>query len=469
MSSASFLTAMLQTSIPLGIALVIYAGLRRQPALRYQVLKAGLAMAFAVLLIQPLVQFQKDPLIAIQEVPVSTSFVPQLSLETSRGVPIPSAEKMAATPAKTRPLITVGDSVALSPYSTEFVNLLPIWLGGTLIGMIGLVVGLLKLERIRYRSHLVASTAATAMLEDLANQAAIRTPELREGPHVTSPFAAGIFRSKIYLPAGWAAELDPQSLRTILAHEIAHIASFDLRWLMFFRFIKVAMWPNPLVWMFKRPLSSASEEVCDRRVLAMGLSEAEYADRLLAMVENLARKGCPSFGLGVVTSRSQLGKRIESLLDRRISPNAKLSQRLVGALAVASIFVVMAAARVVGRTLSPVLEPGDLGLVVKPYSFDIPIIGPDTQLRKPVATVILSDENGHSITKSVTIHAHHVSFDSSKVGNFFRGDLVVIDKDRTMGFARIWPAKQRLREIKLEKTVTIRGRLCYPMDRRRRA
>lgn len=105
-----------------------------------------------------------------------------------------------------------------------------------------------------------------------------------EHPAVGSPFILGMFRPKIYLPAGVSGE----ARRFILCHERAHLRRLD-------HVIKPICWAalaihwfNPAVWLAFLLLSRDIEAACDEAVLRHLGSQvkADYSSTLLALATN---------------------------------------------------------------------------------------------------------------------------------------------------------------------------------------
>ena len=105
-----------------------------------------------------------------------------------------------------------------------------------------------------------------------------------EHPAVASPFILGVFRPKIYLPAG----MHGQPRRFILCHERAHLRRLDhivkpICWAAL-----VLHWFNPMVWLAFLLMSRDMEAACDEAVLRRLGSEvkADYSETLLSLATN---------------------------------------------------------------------------------------------------------------------------------------------------------------------------------------
>src|SRR5207302_421895 len=92
-------------------------------------------------------------------------------------------------------------------------------------------------------------------------------------PAVRAPFLAGLRAPTILLPAVSApgtSEPDATALRSVLAHELAHLARGDCWWNLLGRLACALAWAQPLLWVVCRRLEQSSEEVCDLEVLRQG-------------------------------------------------------------------------------------------------------------------------------------------------------------------------------------------------------
>lgn len=72
--------------------------------------------------------------------------------------------------------------------------------------------------------------------------------ELLVSNEIDVPVALGIFRPRVMLPREWIETRTPSELKTVLAHEAAHIRNRDLQWLAASRLLLVTLWAQPLYW-----------------------------------------------------------------------------------------------------------------------------------------------------------------------------------------------------------------------------
>jgi len=103
-----------------------------------------------------------------------------------------------------------------------------------------------------------------------------------ESSSISSPFVLGIFRPKIYLPAG----LQDSDRTYILRHEQIHIRRGDYAVKIILFAITCVHWFNPLVWLAFGLMSRDMEMSCDEKVVRdLGYDiRKNYSASLLSMV-----------------------------------------------------------------------------------------------------------------------------------------------------------------------------------------
>ncbi len=120
---------------------------------------------------------------------------------------------------------------------------------------------------------------------------------------VDSPFILGVFRPRVYLPAG----LSDADRAAVVAHETAHLRRGDQLWKPLGFLLLAAYWFNPLLWLAWGLLCRDIELACDERVvrdMALG-ARADYSQALLDLnIRHRLVRVCPlAFGEGSVKGR----------------------------------------------------------------------------------------------------------------------------------------------------------------------
>ena len=113
-----------------------------------------------------------------------------------------------------------------------------------------------------------------------------RTVRVVTSDELSVPFTLGTLRPVIYLPATLLGRQKRPLLRTVLAHEMAHISRFDDIKLKLQGIIQVFYFFHPLVWICNRRLQQARESYCDQLVLQKKLvGPDQYARHLLDVIK----------------------------------------------------------------------------------------------------------------------------------------------------------------------------------------
>lgn len=139
---------------------------------------------------------------------------------------------------------------------------------------------------------------------------------LIEGINIVAPFAFGIFRPAIALPADFGSKFRTQEREAILAHELAHIAAGDPAWQLVANLVSAFMWWHPAVWLARRWMYDAAEMAADEAVATLENGPQTLAECLVAMARSVARPlWWGGVGVNGTDRRSNLRRRVERLLN----------------------------------------------------------------------------------------------------------------------------------------------------------
>ncbi len=260
---------------------------------------------------------------------------------TSRGeqdVPIPGAHATDVAvrnvaelegPATTAKTLAAGEvELANSPSESHrmwWFGALPWIVGGWLVGAVGLslwrVGGWLHLRRICRVGTRGASHETIQMFERLLERLRVSRPvRLLESTLARSPIVIGWLRPAVLLPVSIVAELPPQQLEMILAHELAHIRRWDFLWNLVQTAIETLLFFHPAVWWVSRQIRVERETCCDDMAAGIMGDRLLYA-RSLASLEEMrhGQKRRPDSSLQVAADNEALLSRIRRVLGL---PNA---------------------------------------------------------------------------------------------------------------------------------------------------
>ena len=161
------------------------------------------------------------------------------------------------------------------------------------------------------------------------------------------PALCGLFRPVILLPRGLSEQIEAESLRQVLRHELIHLQRWDLAWNLLQVCVQIAWWWNPLVWFANARIRSLREAAVDEAVMLQPGAD-DYPATLVAVARYCAvPPRMPMAFLGVLESGSRLEARVRRLLDRPLPRSAQLGWvGCVTVLVAGALFLPMGFARV---------------------------------------------------------------------------------------------------------------------------
>ncbi len=203
-----------------------------------------------------------------------------------------------------------------------------------LLGAAGLGMRLLVCHRrmARLRSSAIdAEPDVQVLCHDLARRMRLVPPSVLRSPFLCSPCLDGLRRPAILLP-----EDAEDNLRETFIHELAHLQRRDGLWNLLRHSATAVFWIQPLLWLLSKRLEATAEEVCDDYVVEFGADRARYAGHLLELAERRLPPLAPS-GVGMISLRSLLARRIERILDSTRALSTEAGRRAIAATLVAGL------------------------------------------------------------------------------------------------------------------------------------
>ncbi len=311
----------LKVSLVLTVALVAVAMLRRRSAaIRHALLQTALIAALLIpVLSQVLPGWQALPQ-PVASIPAQIH-EPPAAERTERTAPAAAVPTTVAAREPVAPPVTWGD------------RLMSLWLIG--------VAALLALIAVRVIAMDIAVRRARPLTDrhwlDIADAASSRLGvrarvELRCWRSARMPAAWGAIRPVILLPSD-CGDWPEARRRSVIAHEMAHVARRDVAVLALANLACALHWFNPLVWILRRRLVIECEHASDDLALAGGSEAVDYADHLLETAAAYRRRTQIA---PVMAARSHLEERIMAILDndqnrRRASTRLRLTLAVVAA------------------------------------------------------------------------------------------------------------------------------------------
>lgn len=256
-----------------------------------------------------------------------------------------------------------------------------------------LTLGVLSVRRIVRRAEPLTSPEWQELLYEIADRLGIdEAPALLKSGDIQMPFAAGVRRATVVLPAdceGWTADRRD----AVLIHELGHVRRHDMIGHTLGRIACAVYWFHPLAWTAARKLRDASERACDDLAIQLGARPSEYAQHLLDIVTSVQQTKTPTAAIAMAR-RKEFEGRMLAILDpalRRDTASRWRTAALSGTLAV-FVFAVSAAApaprEAVTSTPPPVPEVAERGVptaapetTVAPRGAEQPVVATDDAQR----------------------------------------------------------------------------------------
>ncbi len=190
----------------------------------------------------------------------------------------------------------------------------------------------------------VVNRALEAMLGDLRQAGKVHAAvRLTSAAGLASPVALG--HDEIVLPPAALTDLSPEQQRSMLAHELAHLARRDPAWLALSCLLERVFFIQPLNRLARIRLQEAAEYLCDDWAVTRTGSGVSLASCLVKVAEWVNAPPHPVPLAGMAEKRSQLVIRIHRLIEGRTMPSAPRSLWfLAGAVALVGFTAVAAPA-----------------------------------------------------------------------------------------------------------------------------
>lgn len=254
---------------------------------------------------------------ATPSIPAATTSQPALTVigDDSLQALIPVVNDIVPEPVSVPPALAVEAPAATWNWSLIAAV---IWASGAVA-----CAGLALTRVVRFQRILQYTRAAPDGWRSLAGPIAermglLKVPEIRLIPGSVAPLLwAGFGKPVLLIPADLADRLDDDRRKALIAHELAHLRRGDqyVRWLELM--VTAIYWWNPAVWLARRELREAEEQLCDAWVVwVMPDARRAYATALVDTVDFLseARPALPPLASGLGEVRN-LERRVVMILQ----------------------------------------------------------------------------------------------------------------------------------------------------------
>lgn len=273
-------------------------------------------------------------------------------------------------------------------------QLLVVYAAGVAILLGWLALGCVVIRQRASRATPLRDAEWTALISSVANDLGLaRVPELRLATDVPVPFATGITRPMIILPASSDA-WTPAQRRAVLLHESAHISRGDLTMNLLSYVARALYWINPLAWIAARRLRVEGEIACDDLVIAHGSRPSEYADHLLRVAQSSGPR-LPTVALAMARG-SDFEGRLLSILATDVPRHRVRRRQLASALVAATLAVVGVAivSPAVSAATGPTVADPDVIAPPRVLPEESGVTARGSMSERPLASMVTTSQQG---------------------------------------------------------------------------
>jgi TonB family protein len=318
------------------------------------------------------------------------------------------------------------------------------WLSGTVIALLILLVGQMRLMWLAATAAAVTSGRWARLVQEISAELGVRRPvALLESHHPTLLATWGIVRPKIIVPSA-ALHWSEERSRIVLRHELAHVQRGDWLVLVAAAILRAVYWFNPLAWILSARARQESEHACDDLVIGGGVDGSDYAAHLLDLARILSEQRRGWLPAAAMARASSLEGRITAMLNARLNRTpVSRPARLVTAVALLSFAASIAgfAAQNTFYTLS--------GTVMDPMNRVLP--------RTTLILVNGSSEAKHEVKTDASGHFEFVGLPAGEYALEVRFPGFSSFKDKVVIIGRDINRTVTLRVGSLEETITVKG------------
>ena len=252
---AWLLTYAMHSTVLLSLAWLLVRVRRWSPGASELLWKSAILGGIVTASVQLMLEVRPAGSITLQRPAITTPALPIAPTgETETSAPVQatdiSSERQLANPS--RPQIFFSRS-SVAVFAWAFVALI--------LGLSYAARRLILVGRLGDRQA-VPDGQLLQMFGELARDAGFRrTPRLTCTSRISSPIALGV--SEICVPDIALTDLDAEQQRSLLAHELAHLARRDPIWLGLASLIECVLWIQPLNRVANRQIATSAEFLCD--------------------------------------------------------------------------------------------------------------------------------------------------------------------------------------------------------------
>jgi beta-lactamase regulating signal transducer with metallopeptidase domain len=200
-------------------------------------------------------------------------------------------------------------AAAIRPYAVMAWLVGVVVLGGRLVLS---VVGIRRLARCCLPVSGQLAARATRLAQRLRLSAA---PGVYLSHRIREAMLVGLWRPMVLLPVAWVAEMPPDVLEAVIAHELAHVRRFDLWTNLLQRLVETLLFYHPAVRWLSRHTSLLREMCADELPVQTTGDRMTYAGVLELLGRRRLKLPAPQLAATIAGKRMALFARVRNVLN----------------------------------------------------------------------------------------------------------------------------------------------------------
>lgn len=216
-----------------------------------------------------------------------------------------------------------------------------IWLLGVVLLAVRAAGGWWQLRGLKLRASTAVPAEVHVAFERLKRKYALsRGVLLRMSDEVISPMVFGVWRTVVLVPLGAVAQLTPEQMEAVLAHELAHVRRWDYLVNLMQTVTECLFFFHPVVWWISHRVRDFREVCCDEAAAQTCADPAIYAAALLQMEEQRFRQ--PQLAMALNGNGGTLLQRVRQVMGEKAMEQRQMSgiRMMTAGLALVGLYAV---------------------------------------------------------------------------------------------------------------------------------
>ncbi|MEZ2347056.1 M56 family metallopeptidase [Terriglobus sp. RCC_193] len=216
-----------------------------------------------------------------------------------------------------------------------------VWLFGVLLLAVRAAGGWWQLRGLKLRASAAVPPEVRVAFERLRRRYELsRGVMLRMSDEVISPMVFGVWRTVVLVPLSAVAQLTPEQMEAVLAHELAHVRRWDYLVNLMQTVTECLFFFHPAVWWISHRVRDFREICCDETAAQTCADPAIYAAALLQMEEQRFRQ--PQLAMALNGNGGTLLQRVRRVMGEKAMEQKQMSgiRMMTAGLALVGLYAV---------------------------------------------------------------------------------------------------------------------------------